>query len=173
MVKDINKFNFIVDNYTELILKVIHYHLAKNEFKDFVLECYDDVLLVLWNNIDKIDEGEDISGFIKIVSKNKAIDYLRKLMRIKNNEEKIFEEFKLKEEKSAELKFMDNLSLSEIKEIVNAMDSKNIKIFKGRFILDKSVKDIAYFTGFSTIAIYKRIEKIKKEISKYVEGKRY
>lgn len=48
---------FIIDQYGGLIKSIIQKHLAS--FQDVQEECMDDVLLAIWNHIEKYDEEKN------------------------------------------------------------------------------------------------------------------
>ncbi|UOB97484.1 RNA polymerase factor sigma-70 [Bacillus wiedmannii] len=74
---------FIIDQYGGLIKSIIQKHLAS--FQDVQEECMDDVLLAIWNHIEKYDEEKNtLKNWIAAITKYKSIDYARKYAKTVN-----------------------------------------------------------------------------------------
>ena len=65
---------------------IIQKYLAS--FEDVQEECMDDVLLAIWNHIEKYDEEKNIlKNWIVAITKYKYIDYARKYTKTVNEKE--------------------------------------------------------------------------------------
>ncbi|KQB75773.1 RNA polymerase subunit sigma-70, partial [Clostridium butyricum] len=77
--------DFIVDEYSNLVLKIIRTVLNSNFHSQYVEECANDVFWSVWSNIDSFDEQKgNFKYWIAAISKYKAIDYKRKLLKQNN-----------------------------------------------------------------------------------------
>lgn len=171
-INNFKKFDYIVENYTEIILKVIHYHFNKPEYKFFVMECYNDILLVLWNNIDKIEKVESSKAFIVTISKNKSIDYLRKLNNL-GKKEVLKDEIEGENEKTIEKEYLEKVSLERISTFIKGLKVIDKTIFIEKFISEKTARDISLITGIKVITIYKRLERLREELKIFIEKEEY
>ncbi len=77
--------DFIVDEYSNLVLKIIRTVLNSNFHSQYVEECANDVFWSVWSNIGSFDEQKgNFKYWIAAISKYKAIDYKRKLFKQNN-----------------------------------------------------------------------------------------
>ena len=83
--KNEKALDYVIDTYGWIIKSVIKKHLYN--LQSVQDECINDVLLGLWNNIDKFDENKsEFKNWIAGIAKFKAIDYKRKYLRELDNE---------------------------------------------------------------------------------------
>jgi len=72
--KNEKALDYVIDTYGWIIKSVIKKHLYN--LQSVQDECINDVLLGLWNNIDKFDENKsEFKNWIAGIAKFKAIDY--------------------------------------------------------------------------------------------------
>lgn len=71
---------YVIDEYGGLLMSVIRKHLFY--LPERQEECFDDVLLKIWQNIDSFDETKNtFKNWAAAVAKYQAIDYLRSYQR--------------------------------------------------------------------------------------------
>ena len=87
-----NHYNFekFIDMYSTDILKTIAYVLDKPEEREYIEECYDDVIMKIFDSGDKFKYDSSFRFFVMKIAKNKALDYKRKLKKF-NSETEISE----------------------------------------------------------------------------------
>lgn len=155
----------LINIYGKLIYGVIN-KILNNYFEiNEIEECFNDILLSLWRNLDCYNsEKGSLKNFLISVSKYKAIDYKRKLKKSRLNLE-------FKEElvtNTMEYEFeIDNEGFFDLLKSLK-IDDKNI--FIRRYLFEESIEKIAKDLGVSKDLVYKRIargrEKIKNNIDK-------
>lgn len=162
--KDLQAFNEFVDEYSEFLLKVIHSVLTKSYQKDFVMECYNDTLLTIWNKIHLFDTSKNFDYWIARIAKNKAIDFIRKLDRNYSHETDIDSFSNKSSTESAENEFITTEKYQDILECVNNLDEPNRSIFIYRFLKEKSIEEISLLIDMKESTIYKRVKTLKEKI---------
>ncbi|EOO17964.1 RNA polymerase subunit sigma-70 [Bacillus mycoides] len=77
--QDMLALHTAIDRYGDLIYKVVHSVLDTAHSKVLVDECVDDILLIVWYNINSYDKKRGkFRNWLISVAKFKAIDYKRK-----------------------------------------------------------------------------------------------
>lgn len=171
--KELNAFDIFVEEYSELILKVIHHNLAEVHLKPFVMECYNDTLLAIWEKIDSYNPKWEFKNWVAAIAKNKAIDYLRKINKVEQNECELILDVDIKKERSAEDIYMSKIKCDDILNLINDMDEINKTIIIQKVVLEKDTKEIASRLGLSNANVYKRIERMRKKILNNINGDEY
>jgi len=153
--------DFIVDEYSNLVLKIIRTVLNSNFHSQYVEECANDVFWFVWSNIDSFDEQKgNFKYWIAAISKYKAIDYKRKLFK-QNNIDSIDDHI-LCDDTSIENDFILNENKKEIFKVINYMKKEDREIFIRRYFLDEKVENIANAFGVNRNLIDKRLSRGRK-----------
>lgn len=159
--KDIDAFNYIIDNYSNLIFKVAYGLLNNRELSE---ECINDVYMKVWNNAEKINISEDkFKNWLCTVTKYTAIDMLRKEK--KHGKNLSIEKEIIASNNSIEKNFEDIADLRIIKEEINSMDKIDKDIFISRFYYGESIKNISAKLSLSENAVNLRILRGRKKLS--------
>jgi RNA polymerase sigma-70 factor, ECF subfamily len=163
----INKDELALDELSKAYGKSIYGVINKvlcsySEISD-VDECFNDVLIALWRNIDCYDSTKgSLRNFLISVAKYKAIDYKRKINKRKINLE-------LKEE-IIDIGINENMEVDneEFYMLLESLKEEDKKIFIKRYLLDESIEKISGDLSLSKDLIYKRLsrgrDKIKNEL---------
>ncbi len=161
---------FALDNlsrtYGKLIYGVINKILYNSSESNDVDECFNDVLITLWRNIDCYDGTKgSLRNFLISVAKYKAIDYKRKISKrriiLDINEEILYTEFNESIEGDNEEFYILLESLKE--------EDKNI--FIKRYLFEESVEKISKDLGLNKEVVYKRLSRGKEKIKNYLMKK--
>ena len=80
--KDKQSFNVFMDKYSIDILKTISYVLRESEEKEYIEECFDDVVIKIFDKCDNFKFESSFRTWIMTIAKNKALDYKRKLKKL-------------------------------------------------------------------------------------------
>ena len=163
---------FIVCEYGSLIKSVLNKYLyCNNEALD---ECFNDILLAIWNNTDKFDDKKNnFKNWICAIAKYRAIDTLRKEM--KRNERFISIEndqnfdWLTSIQLSVDGMEQVDVSMVELEKLLKCLSAENKDLFFRRYVKDQSIKEIAEETKMSQSLIYSRISRGKKRIKKHME----
>ncbi|ACQ51595.1 sigma-70 family RNA polymerase sigma factor [Clostridium botulinum] len=159
--KNSEALDFIVDEYSNIVFKIIRTVLNSNFYFQYVEECANDVFWSVWSNIDSFDENKgNFKHWIAAISKYKAIDYKRKLFK-QNNIESIDDHI-LCADTSIENDFILNENKEEIFEVMNYMKKEDQEIFIRRYFLDEKVENIAKILGVNRNLIDKRLSRGRK-----------
>lgn len=164
---DYEAFNEFTEKYSKLILKVISCILKESHEKDFVMDCYNDSLLIVWDKIGTFRVDCPLVNWIATVSKYKALDYKRKLKKSYNLVE--ISDENLSPGKSAEEIYIEEIGYSKVKEAISLLSKTDKEIFMKRYILRKSIEEICNEENLSQNALYKRISRMKKSLKIIIE----
>ena len=119
--KNEKALDYVIDTYGWIIKSVIKKHLYN--LQSVQDECINDVLLGLWNNIDKFDENKsEFKNWIAGIAKFKAIDYKRKYLRELDNEN--VDDLNITVDDSIHELLKNELSL-EMQEMMNSLKEKD------------------------------------------------
>lgn len=167
--KNPQALEYIIDTYSNLVFKVI-LNVLGNENRESAKECINDVFLLVWNKHNLYNpQKSSFKNWLLSVSKYKAIDYKRKLLKQNNNlyldaqilfsKDNIENNYILKEKKEELLKFLDE---------GNKIDKE---IFIRKYIFDEDTDKIAECLKLSKGAIYNRLWRTKNLVIKNFNSK--
>ena len=166
-IKYLNKKNekaldYIVDTYGGLIKAIVSKHLYN--LSDYHDECINDILLAIWNGIDKYDEKKgEFKNWLAAVSKYKCVSYQRKYLNIELRRDDI-ESLDLKGEDNIEAYLKKEELKKEIDILLSALNPKDKEIFVRYYINEEKVRDIAEIYSVKEEVIYNRISIGKKKL---------
>ncbi|MCU4990417.1 sigma-70 family RNA polymerase sigma factor [Bacillus cereus] len=156
--RDEKALYFIIDQYGGLIKSIVQKHLAS--FQDVQEECMDDVLLAIWNHIEKYDEEKNtLKNWIAAITKYKSIDYARKYAKTVN--EKGLDQIG---EIAMHTDTTKNEMSNDMEHILNHLKKNDKEIFMKHYVQEDSVEDIAEKMGVKTSFIYNRLSRGRKKL---------
>lgn len=157
--RDLNVFDYIMDNYNKLLWLVIGNILGKAGTPEDVEDCISDVYIKLLENPKIYDYKKgSLKSFLLRVGKNIAIDRYRKLTR--NN----LIEFKEQVNSQEEDALQSIITKENSKKVLNALNSlkePDKEIFIRRYFFGEKPKDISE----------KMLLKVKEIDNKLYQGK--
>ncbi|MDP4145172.1 MAG: sigma-70 family RNA polymerase sigma factor [Bacillota bacterium] len=152
--------NYLIDNYSNLIFKVIVATLG-NDKKEDCMECLNDVILKTWQNVLHYHEDKSIfSSWLIAVSKYTAIDHRRRLIHIKD--ECNIDDISLADARNLEDEIVEDESKEELIKVINEMGSPDKDIFIKRYIIGESIKEICEALKLSRSAVDNRLFRGRK-----------
>ncbi len=165
----INGEEFALDNLSRTYGKLIYGVISKilfnySEIND-IDECFNDVLIAIWRNIDCYDSTKgSLRNFLISVAKYKAIDYKRKI-------NKMVITLELKEEIiDAEVNENIEVDNEEFYLLLNSLKEEDKNIFIKKYLFEESIDKISRDLGLIKDLVYKRLsrgrDKIKSNIKK-------
>lgn len=166
MAKDIDELKLgnldilekVIDDYSNLVFKVSYSILNNRELSN---ECVNATFFKVWSNIKYFNKGEkSFKNWICTIAKYTAIDILRQEKR-HNNKICIDEVLLGVTDKEIHI---DNKII--IENIINQFSSKDKEIFIRRFYKNQGISKIAKDLNMSENAIYLRISRMKKILTK-------
>lgn len=166
-IRYLNKRNekaldYVIDTYGGLIKAIVNKHLYN--LKGYHDECINDILLAIWNGIDKFDsEKGDFKNWLAAVSKYKCIAYQRKYLNLNLMYEEL-ESVEFKTEDNIEKAIEEKELKSAIDSLLNTLTQKDKELFIRYYINEEKIRDIAEDTNMKEAVIYNRISRGKKKI---------
>lgn len=158
--KNEKALDYVIDTYGWIIKSVIKKHLYN--LQSVQDECINDVLLGLWNNIDKFDENKsEFKNWIAGIAKFKAIDYKRKYLRELDNEK--VDDLNITVDDSTHELLKNELSL-EMQEMMNSLKEKDRELFYKLYVEEIEVDKVSQETGIKRDVIYNRVSRAKKKL---------
>ena len=135
---------YVIDEYGGLIMSVIRKHLFYLPEKQE--ECFDDVLLKIWQNIESFDENKStFRNWAAAVAKYQAIDYLRSYR-----------------------KELEKEINSEVEKMLECLKPKDRELFYKLYVEEKSMKQISCETGIKQEVIYNRLSRGRKKLRRNI-----
>ncbi|GAA0076658.1 sigma-70 family RNA polymerase sigma factor [Clostridium sp. CTA-5] len=168
IIKYIKKSNekgleLLVEKYGGLIKGVINRYLFK--LQSYEEECFDDILLSIWNNIDKFDEDKNsIRNWIISISRYKSIDYKRKyLSKLINQKVDIN---LIKDNKAIDEDLLEEEINNEINELLSNLNDMDRQIFSKICFKEMDVSEISKEMNLKNSYIYNRISRGRNKLRK-------
>lgn len=165
-----NALEELKNNYGRLIYGVINKILNNSMEVSEIDECFNDVLLCIWNNIDCYDEAKGkLCNFLISISKYRALDYKRKIQ--KDNRL-----IQLNENIIGNLIEVDNtqtqVNEESFYELIKGLKDRDKVIFVRRYLLDESIEKISLDLSLSKEMIYKRLSRGRDKIKEVIKLER-
>lgn len=164
--------DYVIDTYGWIIKSIVKKHLYN--LQSVQDECINDVLIVIWNNIDTFDENKsEFKNWVAGIAKFKSIDYKRKYL--KGLEYENIDDLNISVSESTYEILENELSL-EVEEMLNCLNEKDRDLFYKLYVEEIEVNKISEETGMKRDAIYNRVSRAKKKIRdifKFKESRGY
>ncbi|MBY0754060.1 sigma-70 family RNA polymerase sigma factor [Clostridium sardiniense] len=160
---DVEAFSHLLDTYSIITLKVIKSILNKSHEEDFIVQCFDDVILKVWKSIGDHNRSCELKYWICTIAKNKALDYKRKLN--KCYEMKELKDFDIKD-KSAEEEFLIKEEMKIVQKVMDRLKPKEKELFIDKFIIGLTQRELENKYIANSSVIYKRISRLREKIRK-------
>ncbi|MEW9094321.1 MAG: sigma-70 family RNA polymerase sigma factor [Clostridiaceae bacterium] len=153
--------DLLINDYGALIKSIVGKHLYN--LQPMEEECINDVLLAIWDNIDKFSsEKSSFKNWIGAIAKYKAIDYKRKYLRLL--EEQPIENLNLESSFRVESNIIENELSYEVESLLNNLKKDDKEIFIKHYIEEKDVDTIAENIGVRSSVIYNRLSRGRKKL---------
>lgn len=160
--KNEKALDYVIDVYGGLIKSIVNKHLYN--LKDYHDECINDILLAIWDGIDKYDkEKGDFKNWLAAVSKYKCIAYKRKYLNLYLSQEE-FNLIDIKSEDNIENEIEKIELKNEVEKLLENLKPKDREIFIRYYINEEKIRDIAKNQCVKEEVIYNRISRGKKKI---------
>lgn len=163
---------FVVHEYGALIRTVMGKYLYNNN--EALEECFNDVLLSIWNNPDKFDNKKsNFKSWICAIAKYRAIDALRREIRHNEKYVSIDDDYDLDwlynfyaSENGVEI---TDDSIGELEKLLRCLSNEDKDLFFRRYVDEQSIDKISKETDMNRDLIYSRISRGKKKIKSHME----
>ena len=165
--KNPQAIEYIVDKYGGLIKAVLLAGL--HDRRDQWEECFNDVLLALWNNAGSFDESKtaQFKGWLCAIARYKAADLLRRESRQPQtvSYEESLAAGCLREESGADIFSEEEESISaELEKLLACLTEADRQLFVRRYVKEETMEEITGATGLSRDAVYARLSRGRKKI---------
>ena len=160
---------FVIDQYGGLLMSVIRKHLfALPERQE---ECFDDVLLKIWQNISEFDEKKNtFKNWVAAIAKYRAIDYLRQHLREPVTVD--IEDTVIVREDCVLDRMIEEEISKETEQMLSCLKPLDRELFLKLYIQEQSMEQISRDTGMKKAVIYNRLSRGKEKIRRqYSVGK--
>ena len=159
--KNTKALDYVVDNYSNLVFKVVHSVLNSSFHSQSTEECVNDVFFSVWNNIESFDEEKgNFKYWIIAIAKYKAIDYKRKLFKQTNTA--TIDDHIFSDEASIENMLISKENSKELLKAINDMKQEDREIFIRKYFLYEKVDSIAKAFGVDRNVVDKRLSRGRK-----------
>ena len=160
-----DSLEFIVDKYLGLVKGTVYKVLGPINKERDAEECINDVFLSIWNHGHQFQGNEEeFKKWIYKISKYKAIDYYRKLVK---REEVALEVDSIIESQSTEDQFMLNENKKDLVNLINMLQPIDRKIFTMKYFLGIKSDEIATQLGLTRTAVDNRVFRGKKKLNQH------
>ncbi|SCJ32487.1 RNA polymerase factor sigma-70 [uncultured Clostridium sp.] len=165
--RDKEALEIFIDDYSTLILKVITYILNESYEKEYIEECYDDVIMIILDKCSGFEYKASFKTWVASIAKNKALDYKRKLKKYYSYDD-IDEGYGSVE--SSEEKYFNNNKISVINEALSKLNDDEKRLFIKKYILNNSTVELCNEYKVNENVIYKRISRLKKRVRELINN---
>ena len=172
IAKDERALEYVIEHYSGLLYSIIRKNLAM--LPDKIDECFDDVLLKIWDHADCYDpQISSFKGWISAIARYLTINYLKKAKRETKGftkeylEQNVIEPGKLDEN----LLYIEETLDDETENILSCLSPVDKELFRRLIIEDEDIEDVSKDLDMSKNVIYNRVSRGKKKIRKIFDIK--
>ena len=152
---------YVIDEYGGLIMAVIQKHLFY--LPERQEECFDDVLLKIWQNISEFDERKNtFKNWAAAIAKYRSIDYLRQYRREPAAVD--IEDTVIAWEDQALAEVMEDEISREMEKMLSCLKPSDRELFMRLYVQEQTMEQISQDTGIKKEVIYNRVSRGKKKI---------
>ncbi len=166
--KDELALEYVVAHYGGLLYSILQKYL--HLIPDDIDECFDDVMMKVWENASKFDEERSsFKNWLAAIARYQSIDYLRRAKREGVGENKVSLEDSEYENGAEDLmlKLIEDEIDDGTEEILGCLSSMDREIFKRLYINGDSVKEVSEDMNMTKGQVYTRMSRGKKKIKEF------
>lgn len=158
-----NALMYVIDEYGGLIMSVIRKHLFG--LPERQEECFDDVLLNIWQNISDFDKSKNtFKNWSAAIAKYRAIDYLRQYQREPVTVD--IEDTVIAREDRVLTRLIEREISKEVETMLACLSPSDRELFLKLYVEEQSLEEISRETGMKKDVLYNRLSRGKKKIRK-------
>lgn len=152
---------YVIDEYGGLLMSIIRKQLFGVPHRQE--ECFNDVLLKIWQNISDFDENKNtFKNWAAAVTRYRAIDYLRKYQREVATVD-IDEAVIVKEDRILARMIERELS-EEVEMMLDSLKPVDRELFMKLYVEEQSVEQVSRETGMKQEAIYNHLSRSRQKL---------
>ena len=123
-----------------------------------------DVMFKLWQKRQEVDEIENLEAWMMVLTRNRALDFLRK---VKDNQVNIDEAFSISDQAPIPDKLMENADLmTQLNVCLDQLPEKQRTVFHLREIEQMTYEEITVMTGFNLDDVKVSLFRARKHIQR-------
>ncbi len=160
---------YVIDAYGGLLMSVIRKHLFG--LPERQEECFDDVLLKIWQNISLFDESKNtFKNWAAAIAKYRAIDYLRQYQ--KEPQTVDVDDTVIAWEDRTLAGLIEQEISRETEQMLSCLKPSDRELFLKLYVQEHTIEQVSRETGMKKEVIYNRLSRGKKKIRRqYHAGK--
>ncbi|MCC8066142.1 MAG: sigma-70 family RNA polymerase sigma factor [Clostridiales bacterium] len=170
--RDQKSIELIAERYERLLRYIAVTILRGRETE--VEECINDVYLKIWTHGAEYDyEKASFRTYIKAITRNTALNYLRKLRRLEEleglDEEGILQSEYIDDSQNVEQRMIFQEEVQALGHVLGELKKKDRELVLRRFYYLQSTRQIAEAMDMSENAVDSKLSRLKKKIRKRYE----
>lgn len=166
--KDERALEYVIDNYGWIIKSIVKKSMYNLE--SYHDECINDILLGVWNNIDRFDKNKcSFKNWLAAITKYKSIDYKRKYLKYLENED--IDELNIAVDDSSHREVIKNEISEETEAMLSHLKEKDRELFLRLYVKEDDMDTISHDTGINKDVIYNRVSRGKRKIRNLFKSK--
>lgn len=166
--KDERALEYVIDTYGWVIKSIVKKSMYNLE--SYQEECINDILLGVWNNIDRFDKNKcSFKNWLAAITKYKSIDYKRKYLKDLQNED--IDELNIKVDDNSHSDIIENEISQEMEEMLSHLKAKDRELFLRLYVKEEDMGTISHHTGINKDVIYNRVSRGKHKIRSLFKSK--
>lgn len=165
IAKDERALEYVIERYSGLLYSILRKNLAM--LPDKFDECFDDVLLKIWDHADCYDPKiSSFKGWISAIARYQSLNYLRTAKRENKGFTKEYLDQNIKEPGKADenLLSIEETLNDETNEILSCLSPVDKELFKRLIIEGEDIEDVSKDLDMSKATIYNRVSRGRKKI---------
>ena len=160
---------YVIDEYGGLLMAIIRKHLFRLLEKQE--ECFNDVLLKVWQNISEFDENKNsFKNWAAAIARYRAIDYLRQYQRELVTVS--IEDAAVAQEDQMLAGMVEREISEEVEKMLSFLKPSDRELFLELYVEEKTVAQVSEETGIKKEVIYNRLSRGKEKIRRQFRAER-
>lgn len=160
---------YVIDAYGGLLMAIVKKHLCC--LPDMQEECFNDVLLNIWQHIDSFDGRKTtFKNWAAAVARYRAIDYLRKYRR--DPQPVSIEDVALYSEDRILAGLAESELSNSMEKLLSCLKPADRELFLKLYVEEKDIGQVSRETGLKKDVIYNRLSRGKRKLRRqFVQGR--
>lgn len=152
---------YVIDKYGGLLTAVIRKHLFS--LPERQEECFDDVLLKIWQNIADFDGSKNsFKNWAAAIARYRAIDYLREYQREISTVD--IEDTVIAREDRRLAAMIEQEISEEVERMLDSLKPVDRELFIRLYVEEQSMEQVSRETGMKKEVIYNRLSRSKQRL---------
>lgn len=152
---------YVIDKYGGLLTAVIRKHLFS--LPERQEECFDDVLLKIWQNIADFDGSKNsFKNWAAAIARYRAIDYLREYQREISTVD--IEDTVIAREDQRLAAMIEQEISEEVERMLDSLKPVDRELFIRLYVEEQSMEQVSRETGMKKEVIYNRLSRSKQRL---------